>query len=146
MGSSPGAAAVIKAASEGDISPSGIILECPFGSMLDAVRMRFTAMKLPSFPMAELLVFWGGVQHSFWGFAHSPTEYAKSVRCPTLLLAGGKDDKVSSGEIDVIFRNLSCSKRLVVYPLARHALYLEGYREQWRSDVREFLDSKKGGE
>jgi len=142
LGSSLGAAAVIKALSDGDIKPSGIIVECPFGSMLDAVRMRFAAMKLPSFPMAELLVFWGGVQHGFWGFAHNPTEYAKTVRCPTLLLAGGKDDKVSSEEIEEIFRNLSCSKRLVVYPLAGHASYLEGYREQWRSDVRGFLDSK----
>ena len=146
FGSSLGAAAVIKTVSEGDISPAGIIVECPFGSMLDAVRMRFAAMKLPSFPMAELLVLWGGVQHGFWGFAHKPTEYAKSVRCPTLLLAGGKDDKVSNEEIEEIFRNLSCPKRLVVYPLAGHATYLEEYREQWRRDVCGFLDSKKGGE
>ena len=141
FGSSLGAAAVIKAVSEGDIMPSGIIVECPFGSMLDAARMRFTAMKLPSFPMAELLVFWGGVQHGFWGFAHKPTEYAQSVHTPTLLLWGGKDDKVSREEIGAIFHNLSSPKRLVVYPRAGHAGYLADYREQWKSDVRSFLES-----
>lgn len=140
FGSSLGAAAVIKAVSERDIKPSGIILECPFGSMYDAVRMRFAAMKLPSFPMAELLVFWGGVQHGFWGFAHKPTEYAKSVRTPILLLWGGKDDKVSREEIGTIFHNLASPKRLVIYPLAGHAGYLAGYREQWKSDIRGFME------
>lgn len=141
FGSSLGAVAVIKAVSEQDIKPSGIILECPFGSMQDAVAMRFRAMNLPTFPMAGLLVFWGGVQHGFWGFSHKPTEYAKSVQTPTLLLWGGNDDKVSREEIGTIFHNLSSPKRLVVYPLAGHAGYLEGYAEQWKNDVRSFLEN-----
>ncbi len=141
FGSSLGAVAVIKAVSERDIKPSGIILECPFGSMYDAVAMRFNAMNIPAFPMAGLLVFWGGVQHGFWGFSHKPTEYAKSVQTPTLLLWGGKDDKVSREEIGAVFYNLSSPKRLVVYPRAGHAGYLEGYAAQWKDDVQGFLEN-----
>ena len=40
---------------------------------------RFHSMKIPSFPMAVLLDFWGGVQNGFWAFGHNPTAYARSV-------------------------------------------------------------------
>jgi hypothetical protein len=48
-------------------------------------------MNVPSFPAAQLLVFWGGVQAGFNGFSHRPAEYAKSVSCPVLFLHGEDD-------------------------------------------------------
>jgi len=88
FGTSMGAVATMKAIAEYDLKPSGIIIECPFGSMYQTTCARFKIMNVPTFPMAALLVFWGGVQNSFWAFGHNPTEYAKKISCPTLLLYG----------------------------------------------------------
>jgi pimeloyl-ACP methyl ester carboxylesterase len=105
-GGSMGAVAVLKAVSEYSISPKAIIIECPFGSLRQTTYARFHQMNLPGFPMADLLLFWGGIQQGFWAFGHNPMEYAKNVRVPTLLLYGGQDKEVSGGEITEIFENL----------------------------------------
>jgi len=139
FGSSMGAVAILKAINDYTIDPKGIIIECPFGSMYKTTCARFHNMKLPSFPMAGLLVFWGGVQNGFWAFGHNPTEYAKAVTCPTLLLYGAKDTNVSRQEIDDIYENLHCKKELKIYPLAGHENYLLQYKEQWLTDIEQFF-------
>lgn len=139
FGTSMGAVATMKAIKDFDIKPNGIIIECPFGSMYKTVCARFRAMNIPAFPMAALLVFWGGLQNGFWAFGHSPTEYAKKINCPTLLLYGAKDEKVSREEIDNIFNNLGGRKKLKVYREAGHENYLKKYRSEWTQDIQEFL-------
>lgn len=139
FGTSLGAVAVLKAIHDYEISPQGIILECPFGSMYETTCARFRSMNVPTFPMAGLLVFWGGVQNGFWAFGHNPTRYAKKVRCPTLLLYGEQDEKVSREEIDEIYANLSGRKELKTYPQAGHENYLTDYREEWTQDVQVIL-------
>jgi hypothetical protein len=143
FGTSLGAAAIMKAINDYHISPAGIIIECPFGSMYKTTCARFNNMHVPSFPMAALLVFWGGVENNFWAFGHRPTEYAKSIHCPTLLLYGEQDKNVSRGEIDEIYSNLNCKKDLKTFPLAGHENYLTQYKEQWFADVQEFLAKNK---
>lgn len=96
-------------------------------------------MHAPTFPMAGLLVFWGGVQNGFWAFGHNPTEYAKKIKCPTLLLYGAKDEKVSKEEIDTIFNNLTGTKKLKIYPNAAHENYLAKYKQEWTQDIQGFL-------
>jgi pimeloyl-ACP methyl ester carboxylesterase len=91
--------------------------------------------------MASLLVFWGGVQNGFWAFSHRPTEYAKSIKVPTLLLYGEKDLKVSRGEIDEILANLQGQKKLVSFPLAGHEDYQRLYQQQWLSAMNTFFDN-----
>jgi uncharacterized protein len=91
MGTSMGAVAIMKAIQDFKIRPKAIILECPFGTMYETVCARFKNMNAPTFPMAGLLVFWGGTINGFWAFGHNPTEYANSITCPTLLLYGAKD-------------------------------------------------------
>ncbi len=93
FGTSMGSVAIMKALSDFEIKPKGIIIECPFGSMYKTVCARFESMDVPTFPMAGLLVFWGGVQNGFWGFEHNPTEYSKKINSPTLLLHGKKTKK-----------------------------------------------------
>ncbi|HEY0030015.1 MAG TPA: PhoPQ-activated protein PqaA family protein, partial [Bacteroidia bacterium] len=139
FGTSMGAAAIMKACSEYDIHPKGIMIECPFGSMYKTVCARFKTMHAPTFPMAGLLVFWGGVQNGFWAFGHNPIEYAKKINCPTLLLYGEKDEKVSKEEIEEIFNNLKGPKKLRTYPNAGHENYLIKYKEQWTKDVAGFM-------
>ena len=122
------------------MQPKGIILEYPFGSMYATTAARFRGMNAPAFPMAGLLVFWGGAQNGFWAFGHNPTEYAKAVHCPTLLLYGHKDETVSEAEISEIFTNLkSNQKTMSVYPDAGHECFLDNYRPEWTYDVTLFM-------
>lgn len=139
FGTSMGAVAILKSINDYPYNPNGIILECPFGSMYKTTSARFKNMGVPAFPLAGMLVFWGGIQNGFWGFGHNPTNYAKKVYCPTLLLYGEKDKKVSRKEIDQIFKNLKGEKKLNTYPKAGHENYLNKYTKEWTSDVKHFL-------
>jgi alpha-beta hydrolase superfamily lysophospholipase len=67
-GVSMGSAAILKAVAQREVNPDAIILELPFDRLIDAVKSRLKAFKIPTFPMVELLVFWGGFQYGFNGF------------------------------------------------------------------------------
>lgn len=142
FGTSMGAVAIMKAIHDFHLNPKGIIIECPFGSMYKTVCARFDNMNIPTWPMAGLLVFWGGVQNGFWAFGHNPTEYAKEITCPTLLLYGEQDKNVSRQEIDEIFINLQGPKALRTYKLAGHENYLFKYRNDWIHDITVFLNNE----
>jgi uncharacterized protein len=139
FGTSMGAAAVMKAINDYKISPRGIILECPFGTMYDTVSARFRNMNVPAFPMANLLVFWGGVQNGFWAFNHNPIDYAKKISTPTLLMYGNQDQNITRQETDGIFKNLNGRKRLKIFEQAGHENYLIKYRHEWTKEVDLFL-------
>lgn len=139
FGTSMGAVAIMKALSDHELPVSSIILECPFGTMLETVQSRFRNIGLPSFPMAHLLMFWGGIQNGFNAFAHNPTDYARNIEVPTLLLYGAQDIKVSREEIDNIRSNLPGESYLKVYPEAGHENFLIKYQEDWLTDVEDFL-------
>ena len=109
--------------------------------MLKTVKARFKTIGVPSFPMANLLVLWGGALNDFNAFKHNPIDYASSINCPTLLLYGEKDEKVSRKEMDAIFNNLSGDKKLATYPLAGHENYLNRYADKWTVDIKSFLQS-----
>lgn len=143
FGTSMGSVAIMKAIHDFDIKPAGIIIECPFGSMYKTVCARFRLMNAPSFPMAGLLVFWGGVQNGFWAFGHNPINYAKKINCPTLLMYGKEDKKVSRAEIDAIFSNLKGKKQLKIYERAGHENLLNKYGKEWRQDVGVFINDTR---
>lgn len=140
FGTSMGAVAIMKAISETDVQPRAIILECPFGSLYQTVCARFGMMNIPSFPMAELLTFWGGVENGFSSFDHVPAEYAMNIKCPVLLIYGERDPKVSREEIDAIYNNLPGPKQLVTYEEAGHENYLTNYSSKWKNSVAGFLN------
>ncbi|WP_222165424.1 alpha/beta hydrolase [Edaphocola aurantiacus] len=120
------------------------ILECPFGSLLQTVSARFSVMGVPAFPMAHLLVLWGGVENQFNAFEHCPIDYAAGIKCPVLLLSGGSDKYVSRSEIEAIYHNLRGRKVLKIYPLAGHENYLNRYKAEWIGDVHDFLTAEAG--
>ncbi len=142
FGTSMGSVAIMKAISDFDIKPKGIIIECPFGSMYQTVCARFKTMNAPTFPMAGLLVFWGGLQNGFWAYGHNPTEYSKKITCPTLLMFGQQDEKVSKAEIDEIFANLAGQKELKIYKNAGHENYLTKYKDEWTKDITQFITTE----
>lgn len=139
FGTSMGAASIMKAQNDYQLNVKGIIIECPFGTMLQTVEARFKTMHVPSFPMANLLVFWGGAINGFNAFKHNPSDYANNIKCPLLLFYGLQDEKVSIAETNQIFENLKDTKKLVTFPNAAHENYLNKYEEEWIKEVRDFL-------
>ncbi len=142
LGTSMGAAAIMKCMNDHKLKPQGVILECPFGSMHQTVCNRFEAMGVPSFPMAGMLVLYGGLMNGFWAFDHNPIDYAKKMDCPTLLMCGGSDERVSQQEIEEIYNNLQGEKQKIIYPKAKHESYLNQYAKEWTKDVSGFLEGK----
>lgn len=139
FGTSMGAVSIMKAIGADGLDVKAAILECPFGSMREAIEMRFKIVGVPTFPMTDLLLFWGGLQNGFNAYRHNPDRYAKGMKCPVLLLYGERDDRVSPVEINRIFKNLGGPKNLKTYPEAGHVNYLLKYKEEWRKDVSKFL-------
>jgi alpha-beta hydrolase superfamily lysophospholipase len=143
LGTSMGAAAIMKAMKDYRLRPDGIMLECPFGTMYKTVCARFHSMNAPVFPMASLLVFWGGIENGFWAFGHNPEEYAKYISCPVLLMYGAKDERVSREEIDSIYAHLHGKKELKVYENAGHENYLKKNRKEWVKDIGMFMSDDR---
>ena len=75
----------------------------PFDSLIGTVRHRFTTMGIPSFPLADRLVLWGGLQEGFNGFRYRPVESAMTIDRPTLLMNGDNDPWVRPEEARAIF-------------------------------------------
>ena len=119
--------------------PDGVVVESVFGRMLGAARNRFALLGVPSFPSAELLVFWGGVRAGIPGFEHNPAEYARTCACPALVLHGAEDGHARPAEGMAIHDNLAGRKELVVVPGAGHTSLLGAAPERWRPAVRDFL-------
>jgi uncharacterized protein len=138
-GISMGGAAILRAVSYYNLQPDAIILELPFTSLLSAVKTRLKNSYLPPSPMAELIVFWGSIQHGFNGFQHQPLEDAKVVKCPTLILAGERDRTVTITEIEQLYQNLNVSKNMVVFPKAGHQLLAKSHAQLWTKSVSDFL-------
>lgn len=97
------------------------------------------ARNIPSFPTAELLVFWGSIQQGFNGFAHNPITYSKQVNCPTLILQGKQDKWTDKTEIDELLDNLRGSKQLVIFPTAGHDLLVTVDKKHWQHSVEQFF-------
>jgi pimeloyl-ACP methyl ester carboxylesterase len=141
MGSSMGAVAILRYTHlYPEAQPDGIIIECPFGSLYETVGTRFNMMGMPSFPLAGLLTFWGGVENGFNAFSHRPITYASALTCPSLLIFGEQDDRVTRKEINDIFNNLNGPKELLTLPLAGHTGYLQLYQQEWTNAVTAFLN------
>jgi pimeloyl-ACP methyl ester carboxylesterase len=139
-GISLGAAAEMKAVQDYNLKPSKMILEMPFGSLLQAVKGRCKILKFPQQPTSTLLTFWGGAEQGFWAFDHNPQDYAKSITCPVLLQWGEQDNRVSKKETETIFNNLSPVKKiLVTYANSGHQSLCTNEPDKWLSTVTSFL-------
>ena len=140
-GFSMGSAAIIRAlAIYDDLPIAKAIVAAPFASMLKTVRNRFSLMGMPSWPFAEILVFWGGVQHGFWGFSHNPEKYAKKIKAPVLIMQGTKDRRAKVQDVRKIYENLAGPKELKVFEELTHRSYVDIDPAGWKEIVGGWID------
>jgi hypothetical protein len=139
FGQSMGAAAILRAVNQTGISPDGVIAEAVFDTMLNTVCNRFTAMHIPSFPSAQLLVFWGGRQWGFNGFEHNPVNYARAVHCPVLFMHGTDDPRATLAEGRRVFDAVDGSKKFKTFDRTGHESYISTHATEWRTTVAEFM-------
>ncbi|MDO7852553.1 alpha/beta hydrolase [Hymenobacter convexus] len=142
-GVSMGAVAILRAEAELGIHPAANILECPYGNMRQTAYNRFESMHVPGFPMADLLVFWGGVQNGFWAFGLNAERYATQIHAPTLLLWGTADPRVSRAETDAIFAHLAGPKARHDFPGVGHQPYWQRYAADWEQQIGQFLARRR---
>ncbi|MDQ5826307.1 MAG: alpha/beta hydrolase [Chloroflexota bacterium] len=138
-GVSMGAAAVMRAIAVEGVQVEAAILESPFNRLLSTVRNRFHSMGLPDTPGSELVVFWGSVQQGFNGFEHNPEEYAAAIKCPTLVLHGKNDPRVTTDEALSIYARLPGTKQLAVIEDAGHESLAVYAPDRWKMRVERFL-------
>jgi uncharacterized protein len=141
-GVSMGAAAVMRAVGRDGVQADAVILESPFSTMVDAARNRFRAMGLPTFPSAELLVFWGSIQQGYNGFDNNPVDYARSINVPALLMHGDQDLRVTVEQTNAIYERLGGVKQLVSFPGVGHSSLIAAAADKWKGEVKGFLDDE----
>jgi alpha-beta hydrolase superfamily lysophospholipase len=138
-GKSMGGAAILRAVHDCGARPDGIIVESVFDNMLSTVRNRFNAMGVPSFPCAQLLVFWGGRQFGFNGFANNPADFAASVCCPILFLHGADDPRARIQEARRVFAAVPGPKQFEEFPGLAHETSVSKFRLRWQAAVEQLL-------
>lgn len=140
-GFSMGGAAILRAIAVEGVKPDGIILEATFDTLLNTAKNRFRTMGLPPTPLAQMLMFWGGVQWGFDPFAHNPADYARSVRCPTLILHGERDARVPPAQAQRLTDAIH-GARLVRFADVPHMLIVNARPDAWKAEVATFLASR----
>ncbi len=140
FGQSMGAAAILRAVGRLGVKADGLILEGVFDTMLNTVRHRFESMRVPSFPCAELLVFWGGRQMGFDGFSHNPADYAADVTCPALVMHGKDDPRARLADARQVFDQLGGPRKFREFTATGHEPYVRHHREEWRAAVSGMLE------
>lgn len=142
FGQSMGAASILRAVATRNVKPDLIVLEAVFDTMLGTIKNRFRILHLPSFPMAEILVFWGGRQFDFNAFENNPVDYAKQVSCPALLLHGDHDNRALLADSKRVLAAIPGDrKKLVIFTGAAHESYVVQHRETWVNAIRESLEA-----
>jgi pimeloyl-ACP methyl ester carboxylesterase len=140
-GVSMGAAAVLRAIAVEGVRPDGVVLECPFDNLLTTVGHRNQEMGLPTFPIAQLLLFWGGVQHGFNAFAHNPAEYARSVTCPSLVIDGENDPWVKPAEARRVASAMRGPTQCRIFTGGKHGGFWWDMADDYRKTVAEWLET-----
>lgn len=141
-GTSMGASAILCANHRGLVQPDAVILECPFDRLTNTIGNRLNLLGVPSFPFARMITFWIGMQNGFNALAHNPVEYARSIRCPVLLMQGENDQFVGQDAAKQIAATLQDRVTFRMLPRCGHAYLVRDGEQQWKAEVRQFLAQK----
>lgn len=141
LGSSMGAAAVLRASALGLVSPDGVVLEAPYLRFVDSVRRRMELMRFPvTTPFAEWLTLWGGILNGFNTFTMNPVDWAAKTRAPALVLFGEQDLTIKSDEADKLYEALAAaSKSRYTFPGIGHLMFAQKAPGVWQARMAEFL-------
>jgi pimeloyl-ACP methyl ester carboxylesterase len=135
-----GGAAILRAVAIDGIHPAAIIVEGVFDRLLTTVQHRFDAVRLPSWPVSQLLVFWGSVPIGYNGFQHNPVDYASAITCPILVMHGERDPWITSAETQALVASIDGPKQLVEFPGVGHDMpYVYPAPDLWVATVKQFL-------
>jgi len=140
-GQSMGAAAALRAIATENVRPDALVVECPFDKLLTTVGHRYHAMGLPSFPFAQLLVLWGGVQQGFDAFEHNPVEYARVVSCPVLVLDGEHDPWIRPDEARRVAAATRGPTLCHIFPRGGHGGYWWDVPDEYHSVVSKWMET-----
>jgi uncharacterized protein len=139
-GFSLGAVEIVKAVSDYDLHPSGIIIESPFLSLQSHLKGRARTLDFPAQPFGLLTSFWIGVENGFNGWGFRTDKYAKNVHCSVLMQCGKNDELVLPYETNSIYESIaSDNKKLVVYENGGHESFLKNDPVKWISEMKFFL-------
>ena len=139
-GISLGASTILSAVNQFNIKPNKVILEMPFGTLMDGVKGRLRMMHIPETPMSTLLTFWGGVEQGNWAFDFRPQDFASKLNCPVLVQWGINDPRVTETEINTVYKNVaSHDKFLMKYIQSGHQSLCKNENAKWMSTVGDFL-------
>jgi uncharacterized protein len=145
-GPSMAASAILCAQHRGLVAPDAIIIECPFDRFVTALGNRLRFVGVPEYPLAPAIAFWVGVQNGFNGLKHNPVEYARSVRCPVLLMQGENDKAVGQRAAKSMAAALGDRATFQLLPNCGHSYLVRDGETKWRSLVRQFLAQKVAGD
>ncbi len=138
-GVSMGAAAITRAVGELGAKPDGVVLASSFGRMLDTTAHRIEEVGFPRTPLAQMIVFWGGVQIGINGFKNNPVDFARGIACPSLVLQGSRDAMVHNDEAKELFGNIAGPKKFVSFEGGGHANFLHFDPKKWRAEISAWL-------
>jgi alpha-beta hydrolase superfamily lysophospholipase len=138
-GQSMGSAALLRAVAVHHVEAAAAVVECPFDRLTSTVGNRLRSAGLPGFPCAQIMVFWGGLQHGFSGFGHNPVDYARAVTCPVLLLQGDDDPLVTVQQARSIFNNFPAAKQLEMFAGVGHESFEQARPGRWEPVLSRFL-------
>jgi uncharacterized protein len=139
-GISMGGAAILRAVALDGVQPTAIIVEGVFDRLLTTIQHRFDAVHLPSWPTAQLLLFWGSVQVGYNGFQHNPVDYASAIQCPILVMHGERDPWITSDETEALVAHINAPKLLVDVPGVGHDMpFVYPAPDVWVATVKQFV-------
>ncbi|MCX6116282.1 MAG: alpha/beta fold hydrolase [Proteobacteria bacterium] len=139
-GKSMGAAAALRAAGPGQEKVSGLILECPFDGLVEAIRNRMYFFNAPRYGIPDLLMLWGSILGGFNGYNHNPTTYAEWIRVPTLMMGGADDSRAKPEEIEKVYLALpSSQKKLKIFSRTGHNDIFQKNKRDWKSNIQDVV-------
>jgi pimeloyl-ACP methyl ester carboxylesterase len=96
-------------------------------------------MHAPSFPSAQLLMFWAGQQWGLNGFAHNPVDYAEALTCPALFMHGTDDPRAKLEEGQRVFAAAPDPKTFLAFEGVGHESYLACSPQHWKAAVAKLI-------